>query len=135
MTHPTHKTRYSDSSFYDEVCTLCGATDSGELLKVPCVKVDKHANIIEKHRRAKVHIKNALKRVDLESLWLPIEYAEPYKQYLLLWKDDILDLGYRNRALGFYDSNRDAWGQIEKGTNNLFCTYKTAPTHFHEWPE
>jgi hypothetical protein len=40
MTHPTHKTRYSDSSLYDEVCTLCGATDSGQMLKVPCHKMD-----------------------------------------------------------------------------------------------
>ena len=23
----THKTRYSDSSLYDEVCTVCGARD------------------------------------------------------------------------------------------------------------
>ncbi|WP_040771806.1 hypothetical protein, partial [Rhodopseudomonas sp. B29] len=27
MTHPTHKTRFSDSSLYDEVCTLCGEND------------------------------------------------------------------------------------------------------------
>ncbi len=24
---PSHKTRYSDSSMYDEVCVNCGATD------------------------------------------------------------------------------------------------------------
>jgi hypothetical protein len=24
---PTHKTRFSDSSLYDEVCIYCGATD------------------------------------------------------------------------------------------------------------
>jgi len=36
--HPSHKTRYSDSSFYDEVCTVCGATDGrGDYgLKYPC---------------------------------------------------------------------------------------------------
>lgn len=38
--HPSHKTRFSDSSFYDEVCEVCGATDQvpggwGELGK-PC---------------------------------------------------------------------------------------------------
>lgn len=27
MSHPSHKTRMSDSSLYDEVCTLCGAND------------------------------------------------------------------------------------------------------------
>lgn len=26
--HPSHQTRYSDSSFYDEVCESCGATDA-----------------------------------------------------------------------------------------------------------
>ena len=38
MAHPTHKTRFSDSSFYDEVCTLCGKTDSNgmEELDKPC---------------------------------------------------------------------------------------------------
>ncbi len=25
--HPSHVTRYSDSSFYDEVCIHCGSTD------------------------------------------------------------------------------------------------------------
>lgn len=27
MSHPSHKTRFSDSSLYDEVCVYCGATD------------------------------------------------------------------------------------------------------------
>jgi hypothetical protein len=38
MTHPTHQTRYSDSSLYDEVCTLCGATDArgSDRLYQPC---------------------------------------------------------------------------------------------------
>ena len=33
-----HKTRYSDSSIYDEVCTICGATDANgdDRLKYPC---------------------------------------------------------------------------------------------------
>ena len=37
-THPTHKTRYSDSSGYDEKCDKCGGTDSmGEdTLRKPC---------------------------------------------------------------------------------------------------
>lgn len=34
--HKTHKTRLSDSSLYDEVCTLCGATDRGSSLERPC---------------------------------------------------------------------------------------------------
>lgn len=25
--HPSHKTRFSDASTFDEICTLCGATD------------------------------------------------------------------------------------------------------------
>lgn len=38
MVHPTHKTRFSDSSFYDEVCTLCGVTDTDGMadLSKPC---------------------------------------------------------------------------------------------------
>lgn len=36
--HPSHKTRFSDSSFYDEICTLCGATDAAgdDRLKHQC---------------------------------------------------------------------------------------------------
>jgi hypothetical protein len=38
--HPSHKTRSSDASSFDEVCVLCGATDiSGGgwgWLRVPC---------------------------------------------------------------------------------------------------
>lgn len=26
--HPSHKTRYSDSSHYDEICIYCRATDN-----------------------------------------------------------------------------------------------------------
>ncbi len=25
--HPTHRTRFSDASSYDEICELCGLTD------------------------------------------------------------------------------------------------------------
>lgn len=33
-----HKTRYSDSSFYDEVCIVCGGTDAhgDDRLQHPC---------------------------------------------------------------------------------------------------
>lgn len=36
--HPSHVTRFSDSSFYDEVCVLCGATDAigSHALEKPC---------------------------------------------------------------------------------------------------
>lgn len=34
--HLGHITRYSDSSFYDEVCILCGYTDSGNALSISC---------------------------------------------------------------------------------------------------
>lgn len=40
MTHRTHETRFSDSSFYDEVCKLCGAHDGSrrgiDQLEAPC---------------------------------------------------------------------------------------------------
>jgi ketol-acid reductoisomerase len=38
LTHETHKTRYSDSSVYDEICTVCGATDARgfDALNKPC---------------------------------------------------------------------------------------------------
>lgn len=38
MTHPTHKTRMSDSSHYDEKCVQCGATDNlrDDRLEKPC---------------------------------------------------------------------------------------------------
>lgn len=38
MTHETHKTRFSDSSLYDVVCVLCGATDArgSDRLDKPC---------------------------------------------------------------------------------------------------
>lgn len=28
MSHPTHETRFSDASTFDEICVNCGATDS-----------------------------------------------------------------------------------------------------------
>ena len=31
-----HRTRYSDSSLYDEVCVLCGANDSKDALDKAC---------------------------------------------------------------------------------------------------
>ncbi len=33
-----HVTRWSDSSYYDEICTVCGATDarSSDRLEQPC---------------------------------------------------------------------------------------------------
>ena len=31
-----HKTRFSDSSFYDEVCIYCGATDRDSELDASC---------------------------------------------------------------------------------------------------
>lgn len=33
-----HRTRYSDSSFYDEVCVLCGANDGDRGLSKVCAK-------------------------------------------------------------------------------------------------
>jgi hypothetical protein len=40
--HPSHVTRFSDSSLYDYVCVNCGAHDSTqgwEQLEQPCPKV------------------------------------------------------------------------------------------------
>lgn len=47
--HPSHKTRFSDASSFDEICVLCGARDiSGGgwgLLKYPCPSIkDKDLN-------------------------------------------------------------------------------------------
>ena len=43
--HPSHKTRISmDASSYDEICTLCGATDrigTWGNLRYPCPKTQK----------------------------------------------------------------------------------------------
>lgn len=38
MSHPTHETRYSDSSHYDTKCVRCGATDGYGcvMLDLPC---------------------------------------------------------------------------------------------------
>lgn len=40
--HPSHTTRFSDSSLYDEVCTQCGAEDGSaegsRALALPCPK-------------------------------------------------------------------------------------------------
>jgi hypothetical protein len=38
LTHPSHNTRLSDSSLYDEVCSACGATDANGMadLSRPC---------------------------------------------------------------------------------------------------
>jgi hypothetical protein len=43
MAHPSHATRYSDSSLYDEVCTLCGKTDAHGMdeLDKPCGAADR----------------------------------------------------------------------------------------------
>lgn len=43
--HPSHKTRFSDASSFDEICIYCGATDQvpggwGQLA-YPCSKVPK----------------------------------------------------------------------------------------------
>lgn len=48
MTHPTHKTRYSDSSLYDEVCTQCGGTDGigDRSLNAPCPCAPAHPGAI-----------------------------------------------------------------------------------------
>lgn len=39
MSHPTHKTRMSDSTLYDEVCTFCNKTDT-QGLDEPCSKAN-----------------------------------------------------------------------------------------------
>lgn len=50
--YQTHVTRMSDSSFYDEVCVLCGATDAGPQLDNFCpVGVDIH----ETHAMTSLH--------------------------------------------------------------------------------
>lgn len=44
--HPSHITRFSDASTFDEICINCGATDrlgSWGLLAEPCVEEQKDA--------------------------------------------------------------------------------------------
>lgn len=48
--HPSHKTRFSDSSFYDECCINCGATDQipggwGELAN-PCMAPEVYVDLL-----------------------------------------------------------------------------------------
>jgi hypothetical protein len=49
--HPSHKTRSSDASSFDEVCTVCGCTDIAGAgwgkLKFPCNPVKKEKNKYE----------------------------------------------------------------------------------------
>lgn len=44
MTHHSHKIRSSDSSMYDEICTICGGTDafSDDSLDHPCAGSNKN---------------------------------------------------------------------------------------------
>lgn len=59
--HASHKTRFSDSSVYDEVCTLCGATDElgsfGELSK-PCPAAS--SQVDDRHEAQAAPEQNAL---------------------------------------------------------------------------
>lgn len=61
--HPSHRTRYSDSSLYDEVCVLCGATDSPhhrvngiQALKAPCSAPDEERKEYDEGR-SKVEVR------------------------------------------------------------------------------
>lgn len=49
MDHPSHKTRFSDSSLYDEVCVNCGATDGrgDNRLSLPCPKNSEKDHIMK----------------------------------------------------------------------------------------
>lgn len=52
--HPSHKTRYSDASTFDEICDLCGATDQvpggwGQLA-YPCPGMKEYSKETEKVR-------------------------------------------------------------------------------------
>lgn len=48
-----HETRFSDSSFYDEVCKRCGGTDavSDDTLKYPCAGSPEKAEIESAYRK------------------------------------------------------------------------------------
>ncbi len=58
--HPSHRTRFSDSSYYDEVCIYCGAHDEvpggwGRLAK-PCPEArDQHEISQDLHDLVKAH--------------------------------------------------------------------------------
>ncbi len=48
-----HVTRFSDSSFYDEVCTVCGGTDASgdDRLDHPCQGSEKAGEVAAASRR------------------------------------------------------------------------------------
>jgi hypothetical protein len=53
--HPSHVTRISDASSYDEICINCGATDGlgtwGRLV-LPCPKRERDADVYAKQEAA-----------------------------------------------------------------------------------
>lgn len=60
--HPSHKTRSSDASTFDEVCVLCGATDRvpggwGDLA-FPCPKADPGAEVRREALRVAGHLED-----------------------------------------------------------------------------
>jgi hypothetical protein len=53
--HPSHVTRISDASSFDEICVNCGATDglgTWGLLALPCPKRDRDLDVYTKQEAA-----------------------------------------------------------------------------------
>ena len=90
MKHPSHKTRFSLSSSYDEVCELCGATDGlgtwGKLAE-PCPtfqREERYIVIKRKHLTDEDSLRNFLaqnKIPTIESVVIESDWPE----YEVVW--------------------------------------------------
>jgi len=63
--HRTHNMRYSDSSMYDEKCSLCGLTDNyPEALALPCTQDASAASAVVAKIKAEKALEIAAKAVE-----------------------------------------------------------------------
>lgn len=109
-----HRTRYSDSSFYDEVCVTCGATDAGTALNGTCpnqVTDEEHA--AERLKTAQYQL-----RGEMSTMVRMIRETAP-KQVNDFWTKyldkiaDALELAEEDRAKPGYDQgHKDGEGSM-----------------------
>lgn len=62
--HPSHRTRFSDASTFDEICELCGAHDEvpggwGQL-EEPCIASDEQRKEYDEKQEEKKRLSNPL---------------------------------------------------------------------------
>jgi hypothetical protein len=92
MSHPTHKTRSSDSSLYTEVCTLCGANDgrgTKTRLDKPCPRAEElNGSITGRFDSSKPNNSNTPKELREVNPMQAKEATEivPGKKYLMVIK-------------------------------------------------